>query len=541
VRYSGDTNCFRSHRPCRRNDPVSRVPHTYRFRLAAYIAVLMVFLTGVLVLTYRTSSELVLEQVEHNVSRIAQQLVGQIKIESKDLAERARMVRDNAGFQEYLFIAVSLDTDARALRDQFRRKFGWLQVDRTAVLDRHGRLLVGTGYRDLAEAVRRHELDKVDASGLFYHDSANGLEIVATAPVHYRSLRLGTVVLSRALNTGWMATVREMTGGELLQVRDGHITLSTRDGLKDQQFILDAERTTLDGEPYIVRRVAIDSGPAGQALYLALPLADLTEQLVVQRNLLLGLVIIGSVGILVIGFMMLRNFSTPLSRLVTVFQEVSVGRYPHLTAGRARDEIGYLTHHVAEMVASLREKQDEITRVQLQLERQASTDELTGCYNRRYLYDLYPRLRAEILRSERQLSVLLIDLDLFKQINDAHGHLVGDEVLRHFSHILRGCCRVSDFIVRLGGEEFLVLTAVDSDGARVLAEKIRAGVEGSPLQHEGTSLGVTVSIGVAEAGQDDGVDSLGSLLSRADRALYRAKQTGRNRVVFFAEHKRRSA
>jgi diguanylate cyclase (GGDEF)-like protein len=135
----------------------------------------------------------------------------------------------------------------------------------------------------------------------------------------------------------------------------------------------------------------------------------------------------------------------------------------------------------------------------------------------------------------------LIDLDLFKQINDAHGHLVGDEVLKHFVQILKGCCRLSDFLVRLGGEEFLVLSAGDIDGALVLAEKIRAAVENAPLAHADTKLCVTVSVGVAETGAEDGAGGLSALLTRADRALYRAKQSGRNRVVAQEQRQRRSA
>jgi diguanylate cyclase (GGDEF)-like protein len=517
-------------------------PHTYRFRLAFHVAVLLAYLAGVLLLTYRTSSDLVLHEAESNLTRVAQQLAGQIKIESADLAERARMVRDNASFQEYLFIATSLGTDPAALREQYRRQFGWLQIDRSVVLAHNGHVLIGAPHRDLADAVAARGLVHATKAGLFYFDGASGLEMVAAAPVRYRSQRLGTVVLTRVLDQRWMATVRELTGGELLLVKDGRITLSTLGPeLAGQDFPHAAERAALAGEPYLMRRVGIDTGFGGHALYLALSHAELTTRLIQQRNILLGLVIAGSLGILMIGFMLLRNFSAPLGRLVAVMQEVSEGRYPQLDAGPVRDEISYLTNHVAAMVTGLREKQDEIRRVHDQLEQQATTDVLTGCYNRRYLYDLYPKLWAEAQRNEKRPVVLLIDLDMFKQVNDAYGHLVGDEVLRHFVQILRSCCRVSDFLVRLGGEEFLVLTAVDSEGSRVLAEKIRAGIESNPMRHDNTSLRVTVSIGVAEAMPEDGVNGLSAVLSRADRALYRAKRSGRNRVVMHNERQRHSA
>jgi len=441
-------------------------------------------------------------------------------------------VRDNAGFQEYLFIAVSLGADPQALNEQYRRQFGWLQIDRSVVLSHQGRVLIGATHRDLAGAVTTRGLARASQPGLFYLDGAGGLEMVATAPVQYRSQHLGTVALSRKLDARWMATVREMTGGELLFIKEDRIVLSTLGGkLAGHGFSQAAEQVMLAGEPYLVRRVDIDTGPARHALYFALSLADLTSRLVAQRNIIMGLVIAGCLGILLIGFMLLHNFSAPLGRLVGVMQAVSEGHYPPVAAGRARDEIGILTNHVAAMVASLREKQDEIRRVHEQLEQQATTDVLTDCYNRRYLYNLYPKLWAEAARQEKRLAVLLLDLDLFKQVNDLHGHLVGDEVLRHFAKIMRRCCRVSDFLVRLGGEEFLVLTTGDVEGAYVLAEKIRAGLESTPLQHDNLILRVTVSVGIAETRPEDGVDGLGALLTRADQALYQAKQAGRNQVV----------
>lgn len=229
--------------------------------------------------------------------------------------------------------------------------------------------------------------------------------------------------------------------------------------------------------------------------------------------------------------MLLRNFSAPLSRLVGVMQAVSEGRFPEVGETHSRDEFGFVLNRFAAMVASLREKQAEIARVHAQLEEQATTDALTGFYNRRYLYDLYPKLWSEALRSDQHLVLLLIDLDLFKQINDRHGHLVGDEVLRHFAHALRASCRVSDFVFRMGGEEFLVLSHGDLDGAQVQAEKIRATVERVAVAAEGSEIRVTASIGVARAERTDGLDSLSAVLKRADAALYAAKQAGRNRVA----------
>ncbi|UCH53185.1 MAG: hypothetical protein JSW09_11505 [Pseudomonadota bacterium] len=163
------------------------VPRTYRLRLIIYIALLLSFLVGVLVLSYRASSEIVLREADANLARLAQQLGGQIKIEASDLLERAKMVRDSTSFQEYLFIAISLDTETGALREQFSRQFGWMQIDRTIVLARNGRAIYGDQHRDLSALLIERGLHKASDERLLYIDRADAVEMVAIAPIYYRS------------------------------------------------------------------------------------------------------------------------------------------------------------------------------------------------------------------------------------------------------------------------------------------------------------------------------------------------------------------
>lgn len=516
------------------------VPHTYRFRLVSYIVVLLVFLAGVLLLSYGASSQLVLREAENNVARLAEQLAGQIRTETVDLAERAKMVRDSASFQEYLFIAVSLGTDPAALREQFQRQFGWLQIDRAVVLSRDGRALIGTKFGDLRDQLLSRRLVHGERESLFYLNDPSGIEMVATMPVRYRSQHLGVVAVTRQLDASWMERVRKITGGELLVVRDGRVVLSTLRGADvHAEFAPRDDRVELEPGTFLVRRVPVVTGPGVDELWFAVSQEQITVRLIEQRNIILGLAVIGSMGILAVGLLLLRNFSAPVGRLMALMRTVAEGKFPELPVTVRRDEIGYLTERFSEMVTSLREKQAEIDRVHGQLAQQATTDALTGFYNRRYLYDLFPKLWSEALRSNKELSVLIVDLDHFKQVNDQYGHLAGDEVLRHFSQILMGCCRVSDFVFRLGGEEFLVLTAGDDAGAAVLAEKVRAAVASGPL-HAGTQdIPVTVSIGVAQAQVGEGREGLSIVLGRADRALYEAKQGGRNRVVVHREESMR--
>jgi diguanylate cyclase (GGDEF)-like protein/hemerythrin-like metal-binding protein len=160
------------------------------------------------------------------------------------------------------------------------------------------------------------------------------------------------------------------------------------------------------------------------------------------------------------------------------------------------------------------------------LEWAAGTDRLTGAWNRRRFEEAATAEIALVRRRKGPVSLMMLDLDFFKNVNDTHGHNVGDAVLVEIVYIAREQLRASDALVRWGGEEFIVLSpATRMDGAMNLAEKIRDAVAAKKFPEAGQ---VTVSIGVAEytLGED-----LNSWIQRADDALYRAKAGGRNQVV----------
>jgi two-component system, cell cycle response regulator len=164
----------------------------------------------------------------------------------------------------------------------------------------------------------------------------------------------------------------------------------------------------------------------------------------------------------------------------------------------------------------------------------AVTDELTGLYNRRYFDRHLALMLAKAQEQQRDMALMLIDMDYFKSVNDTHGHAVGDAVLREFSDRLRRNIRGVDLACRFGGEEFVVLMPdTDFGQAQLVAERVRAAVAERPFDTTaGRALVVTVSVGVA---LNEGVaDTPDELLKRTDIALYRAKREGRNRVVFDA-------
>jgi two-component system, cell cycle response regulator len=166
------------------------------------------------------------------------------------------------------------------------------------------------------------------------------------------------------------------------------------------------------------------------------------------------------------------------------------------------------------------------------LEQLASTDPLTDVLNRRALAERLLGEMERVRRYETTVSVLLIDIDFFKRVNDTHGHLVGDDVLTEIAELLQRAVRAVDVVARYGGEEFvIVLPETGAVGAASFAERIRELVEAKTFVQtpEGTGLRITASIGVATF-PSPGVQTVEDLLAKADQALYRAKAEGRNLV-----------
>jgi diguanylate cyclase (GGDEF)-like protein len=166
-----------------------------------------------------------------------------------------------------------------------------------------------------------------------------------------------------------------------------------------------------------------------------------------------------------------------------------------------------------------------------ELERLASTDALTGLLNRRRFEEAGLAEMDRAQRYGRPFSLLLVDLDHFKLVNDTFGHNAGDAALRAAAQRVLASVRTTDIVARYGGEELAVLLPeTDEVEARVVAERIREMVGAKPVEHEGSVIGLTASVGGAQYGPQD--NDLARLTGRVDAALYRAKQAGRNRVVF---------
>jgi diguanylate cyclase (GGDEF)-like protein len=242
--------------------------------------------------------------------------------------------------------------------------------------------------------------------------------------------------------------------------------------------------------------------------------------------LLLSTLILG-VGLL--AYMVGLFITRPLERLTDAAARVASGDLSVELPAGGGGEVGYLTRAFNTLVSRLREKES-----QGELEKLSLTDSLTGLYNRRHLMGT---LASEVQRSRRlrrAFSVLLADVDRFKQYNDTHGHLAGDAALVKIAEVFRKTTRQVDCVARYGGEEFVVmLLEANLATATLVAERIRGRVAEQDLG-EGS---LTLSIGVAE--YPDGGDTPEELIATADAAMYKAKNAGRNQVVVAASSEQR--
>jgi diguanylate cyclase (GGDEF)-like protein len=160
----------------------------------------------------------------------------------------------------------------------------------------------------------------------------------------------------------------------------------------------------------------------------------------------------------------------------------------------------------------------------------ARTDALTGCFNRRALFERMGREMDRAKRYRHALTVILVDLDEFKHVNDDHGHMAGDRVLSTVAESLRREARAVDIVGRYGGDEFvLVLPETPMEGAIVFAERLRQRIHAVDFAEGGEPWYVSASIGVASYPTED-VATSEDLIARADQAMYRAKHEGRNQV-----------
>lgn len=168
------------------------------------------------------------------------------------------------------------------------------------------------------------------------------------------------------------------------------------------------------------------------------------------------------------------------------------------------------------------------------IQRYAVADGLTGLYNHRYFQEQLEKEYSRSLRFHLMLSLIILDIDHFKNVNDEHGHQAGDVILKELSRLLKKCVREIDLVARYGGEEFvIILPETPKRNAIIVAERMRAAIQECDFPHDPEPLRITASLGVAGYPEDDITTRL-DIISKADLALYKAKRDGRNQVCLYS-------
>ncbi len=504
---------------------------SYRAKLLLNTTVLMLLLGGSLLYTYNYVRDLLIQENNNHLASLSQVLRSQIEYEKNEFQRYADIVSEDLRIKQYMFVVVNIGNEPAPLQKLYQRQFGWLPISRYVIVSNDHKLLAGTKHADLASALRSIKADS--PRGALYFYGKHGLELVAYSPIIYRGSHLGTIAVSYFLDEKWFSRHQQDTGGELFLVRNNQVVQSSVSGQLGKKFKLSKQQVELAGHSYRVHPM-IFAPAVGEIprMWFALPETSLVQRLEKHRLTLIVIVSLSMAVILLFGFIIARNFTQPLTQLINITREVANGHLPKLDKSHKKNEITELSNHFADMLQALREKQREIDRVHAALEKTAITDNLTGLYNRHQLSEVFPKLQAQARRSNHSLFAILIDLDKFKLINDNFGHICGDVCLQHFANRLREVSRASDYLFRMGGEEFLLLTVGDdTNGIIALAEKLRTVMENTSVEYEGRSLQFTISCGISSANlEDEPTISIKNMLNHADTALYLAKKTGRNRV-----------
>ena len=245
---------------------------------------------------------------------------------------------------------------------------------------------------------------------------------------------------------------------------------------------------------------------------------EASDHFILVRNILIGSTLLGIFFVSISATLLIRSIVRPLNKAVTHFKRIANGNLDENISVSRQDEIGQVLSELAAMQGKLKIMIGELDRL-------ASTDKLTGAWNRRRFEETIETEMDRLRRYGNRLSLMILDVDHFKNINDQYGHAVGDQVLVDLSDTIRSSLRSSDSLTRWGGEEFVILCPNTTLSiVSKLAERLRKKIATVNFQQVGS---ITVSFGAAECGPSETWEQW---LHRADEALYLAKSSGRDQV-----------
>lgn len=502
----------------------------------------VIILMSVVILTSYTGARWAIEEDAAANLRSAVRLYERSLQEQRiELAREAVRVRDDAEVNDYTFAAVRIGADSQALERVLKRRYSRMPVDAILIFWKDGRAVLGDDAQRIADEVSRWPGETSNST--FYVERENALYLIAVVPLDYRGEQIAQVAVAINLGSRWLDRQDMSLGMQLFFERNGKLFNDPANHFDHEVFDPDRRRITLNGERYQLATVRLPAADRSTTrLWFAQPEKVMLETLGRYNQIMIWLAIVVFSIMVPAALVAVNRFSRPIRKLITLTQQMADGQLPNLRRSQGYTEIDRLLNHFIDLIAALRRKQKEVEEAHEALVLSSITDELTGLYNRRYLNEVFPKIFAQANRDGTCIAIVLLDIDHFKKVNDTFGHHAGDCCLRTFSDEIKRIIRASDYVFRMGGEEFLILAAGRSDQDAVfLAEKVRLATENCAVVIEGEAVKFTVSAGVCTFSADmSSASGLSDYVTRADRALYEAKQSGRNCVRVYQGDTRRS-
>ena len=258
--------------------------------------------------------------------------------------------------------------------------------------------------------------------------------------------------------------------------------------------------------------------------------SELRHELLIHILLSLAFMII----VLIVSFIFSRSITRPIGYIVEQVNEIAEGNFgKHLHSDR-KDELGLLTENVNAMSSDLQRYVEDLHKSKEQIEYQANHDPLTGLLNRRYLQEKLTSLITLTNKQYEEVSVLFMDMDRFKQVNDSYGHNKGDELLKIIANRIKSCIQSEkSILIRHGGDEFIILLlGHDKEQTKAVAERLIEALK-KPYTVEENEFYLGVSIGISR--YPEHTINMDTLISYADMAMYNAKKNGGNKAIFYSE------